>query len=41
MCAFCWFLLHMEFYVVSFLAFEAVEFATSDGAQYLRGSSTC
>jgi hypothetical protein len=27
----------VEFYVVSFLAFEAVEFATSDEAQYLSG----
>ena len=27
-------------YVVSFLAFEVVEFASSDGAQYLSGSST-
>jgi hypothetical protein len=30
----------VEFYVVSFLAFEAVDFATSDGAQYLSGSYT-
>ena len=35
-----WFLLHVEFYVVSFLVFEAVEFATGDGPQYLRDSST-
>jgi hypothetical protein len=36
----CIFLLHVEFYVVSFLVFEAVEFATSDRAQYLSGSYT-